>query len=103
MSAIEPTSPNASSGSECWHDLGPVEALRAKPLQQIAIGRTRIALSFQDGTFGAVSGACNHVGGPLGEGHLDGEYVVCPWHHWKFHRATGEGEPGFEADRVPRF
>jgi multimeric flavodoxin WrbA len=43
------------------------------------------------------------VGGPLGQGKLDGEYVVCPWHNWKFHFRTGEGEPGFEEDRVPSF
>jgi multimeric flavodoxin WrbA len=41
------------------------------------------------------------VGGPLGEGTLDGDYVVCPWHYWKFHCRTGEGEPGYEEDRVP--
>ncbi|MEX1050875.1 MAG: NAD(P)H-dependent oxidoreductase, partial [Gemmatimonadales bacterium] len=41
--------------------------------------------------------------GPLGDGHLDGDYIVCPWHNWKFHCVTGEGEPGFEQDRVPRF
>jgi multimeric flavodoxin WrbA/nitrite reductase/ring-hydroxylating ferredoxin subunit len=86
-----------------WHDLGPVEELRKRPLQHIAIGRTRIALSYRDGIFGTVSGACNHVGGPLGEGRLDGDYVVCPWHGWKFHRCTGQGEPGFEDDQVPRF
>ena len=34
---------------------------------------------------------------------LDGEYVVCPWHHWNFHRRTGDGEPGYEADRVPSY
>src|ERR1700704_6845448 len=86
-----------------WHDLGPVEDLSRKPLQQISVGRTKIALSFKDGQSGAVSGACNHVGGPLGEGTLDGDYVVCPWHHWKFHCRTGEGEPGFEEDKVPRY
>ncbi len=88
---------------ERWVELGDVEELKHPPLRQVTIGRTRIALSWRDGRFGAVSGACNHVGGPLGEGTLDGDYVVCPWHHWKFHRATGEGEPGFEADRVPRY
>ncbi|HEX9669134.1 MAG TPA: Rieske 2Fe-2S domain-containing protein [Thermoanaerobaculia bacterium] len=88
---------------ERWVELGEVEELKKQPLRQVTIGRTRIALSWQDGRFGAISGACNHVGGPLGEGALDGDYVVCPWHHWKFHRATGEGEPGFEADRVPRY
>jgi len=86
-----------------WHDLGETAELARHPLRQIAIGRTKIALSCRDGRFGAVSGACNHVGGPLGEGHLDGEYIVCPWHHWKFHCRTGEGEPGFESDRVPSY
>lgn len=86
-----------------WHDLGRIEELKKQPLQQVRIGKTRVALSWQDGEFGAVSGTCNHVGGPLGEGTLDGEYVVCPWHYWKFHRKTGEGEPGFEDDRVPRY
>lgn len=85
-----------------WADLGPVEELKRTPLRQVVLGRTRIALSWQDGRFGAVSGVCNHAGGPLGDGTLDGEYLVCPWHHYKYHRATGEGEPGFEADRVPR-
>ncbi len=86
-----------------WHDLGPVDDLAARPLQQITVGRTRIALSHHDGVFGAISGACNHVGGPLGDGSLDGEYVTCPWHHWKNHRTTGLGEPGYEHEAVPRF
>jgi nitrite reductase/ring-hydroxylating ferredoxin subunit/multimeric flavodoxin WrbA len=85
-----------------WHDLGPVDALKEPALRQLEVAGTVIALSYRDGEFGAVSGVCNHVGGPLGEGRLEGEYVVCPWHHWKFHRRTGEGEPGFESDRVPR-
>src|SRR5687767_15844452 len=86
-----------------WHDLGAVEHLKQRPLQVVTAGRTQLALSYADGRFGAIHNACNHVGGPLGEGSLDGEYVVCPWHHWKFHRCTGQGEPGFEADAVPRF
>lgn len=86
-----------------WHDLGPVEELAREPLRQIAVDRTRIALSCVDGQFAAVSGTCNHAGGPLGEGRLDGEYITCPWHYWKFHRRTGEGEPGFEEDRVPSY
>ena len=84
-----------------WHDLGPTEVLKQRALQQVLVRRTKIALSYRDGQFGAVSGACNHAGGPLGQGELDGEYIVCPWHHWKFHCRTGQGEPGFEADCVP--
>jgi multimeric flavodoxin WrbA/nitrite reductase/ring-hydroxylating ferredoxin subunit len=86
-----------------WHDLGDVEQLNKTPLQQITIGRTRIALTYKDGAFSAISGVCNHVGGPLGSGHLEGDYVVCSWHHYKYHCVTGEGEPGYEDDRVPRY
>ena len=86
-----------------WHDLGPVEQFQKVPIQQLQVEKIRIALSWSNGQFGAVSGVCNHAGGPLGEGHLDGEYIVCPWHHWKFHCRTGLGEPGFEEDAVPRY
>ncbi len=90
-----------------WVDLGPVEELRARlaerPLLQLKAGRTPIALSHRDGEFHAISGVCNHVGGPLGDGRLDGDYVVCPWHNYKFHFRTGEGEPGYEEDRVPSY
>ena len=85
-----------------WHDLGPVEDLKKRPLTPVRVGKAALAISYRDGTFGAVSGVCNHAGGPLGEGRLDGDYIVCPWHNWKYHCTTGEGEPGFEEDRVPR-
>ncbi len=92
--------------TESWHDLGSIDVLRAElgegGVRQVAAGRTRIALSYAQGEFGAVSGVCNHAGGPLGEGRLEGDYLVCPWHHWKFHRGTGLGEPGYEEDAVPR-
>ncbi|MCA3014022.1 MAG: NAD(P)H-dependent oxidoreductase [Myxococcaceae bacterium] len=85
-----------------WTDVGAADELCRRPLQQVLVGgRTRVALSWVGGRFAAVSGVCNHVGGPLGEGRLEGEYIVCPWHYWKFHHRTGAGEPGFEADRVP--
>jgi multimeric flavodoxin WrbA/nitrite reductase/ring-hydroxylating ferredoxin subunit len=87
---------------ENWIDVGAAAELGRKALQPVVLGRKAIALSCRDGSFGAISNACNHVGGPLGQGKLDGEYVVCPWHYYKFHRVTGEGEPGYEADRVPR-
>ncbi len=86
---------------EKWVDVGAAAELAAKPLHELRVGTRRVALTCRDGAFGAISGACNHVGGPLGRGHLDGDFVVCPWHYYKFHWQTGEGEPGYEADRVP--
>ena len=86
-----------------WHDLGAIEELQRSPLSEVRIGKARLAVTFVDGELSVISGACNHVGGPLGQGTLEGDYVVCPWHQWKFHRTTGLGEPGFEEDAVPRY
>jgi nitrite reductase/ring-hydroxylating ferredoxin subunit/multimeric flavodoxin WrbA len=88
--------------SEEWIDIGAAADFR-KPLGEAVLGGRRIAISWRDGRFGAISNVCNHVGGPLGQGRLDGEYVVCPWHQYKFHRCSGEGEPGYEADKVPGY
>lgn len=89
--------------TEAWHDVGAAAELATRPLQQLTIGSTKIALVCRDGAFSAISGVCNHVAGPLGNGRLDGDYVVCPWHNWKFHCQTGLGEPGFEEDAVPTY
>jgi len=84
-----------------WIDVGASAELAARPVQEVRVGTKRVAITHRDGEFGAISGVCNHVGGPLGHGTLDGDFVVCPWHYYKFHWRTGEGEPGYEADRVP--
>jgi multimeric flavodoxin WrbA/nitrite reductase/ring-hydroxylating ferredoxin subunit len=87
-----------------WNDIGAADELSKQSCRAMKIKRADIALSFKDGVFGAVSHACNHVGGPLGEGRIDAAgYIQCPWHGWKFHRCTGKGEPGFEEDCVPAF
>jgi multimeric flavodoxin WrbA/nitrite reductase/ring-hydroxylating ferredoxin subunit len=85
-----------------WHDLGPVKLLKHPALRQLDIDGVKITLSYRKGVFAAVSGECNHVKGPLGKGHLKGDYVVCPWHGWMFHRKTGRGQPGYEKACLPR-
>jgi nitrite reductase/ring-hydroxylating ferredoxin subunit/multimeric flavodoxin WrbA len=89
--------------AESWVDIGGVDEFSATPLKRVTAMERALAVSLKDGTFGVVSNVCNHVGGPLGDGRLDGDYIVCPWHNWKFHRVSGVGEPGFEADRVPSY
>jgi len=77
-------------GEPQWHKLGSAAELKKKPLQQLEIGSVPVALSYADGQFGAILGTCLHEGGPLGEGSLENDCVVCPWHGWMFHRLTGE-------------
>lgn len=53
-----------------------------------AAGRT-LALFNLNGTFYALDNKCTHMGGPLGEGDVDGNVVTCPWHGSKFDITTG--------------
>lgn len=85
-----------------WFDAGPAAKLKKKPLQEITAGKIRIALVFKKGEFTAVSGVCNHEKGPLGHGRMKGDYVVCPWHGWHYHRKTGHAEPPYYAACLPR-
>ena len=85
-----------------WFDAGPVVKLKRKALQQIVVGKTSIALVFKNDEFSAVSGKCNHEKGPLGRGRMEGDYIVCPWHGWRFHRKTGHAKPPFEMACLPR-
>src|SRR6476469_5660427 len=91
------------AGDENWVDIGSTDELSGLPLRRIKAVNRELALSLKDEKFGAVSNTCNHVGGPLGEGRLDGDFIICPWHNWKFHRCSGVGEPGFEEDCVPAY
>ncbi len=95
--------PTTEDEIESWTDVGASEELSRSALQQVTLGSVRIALTFRDGLFGAIHCACNHAGGPLGKGTLEGDYIVCPWHQWKFHRIEGIGERGFEEDVVPSY
>jgi 3-phenylpropionate/trans-cinnamate dioxygenase ferredoxin subunit len=50
----------------------------------------RITVANVNGTFFAFDDTCTHDAGPLCEGDLDGESVVCPWHFSRFSVRTGE-------------
>ncbi len=85
-----------------WVKIGKAAELKTKELQSVEIEGQRIALSYREGSFGAISGNCLHEGGPLGEGVIKNDYIVCPWHAWDFHRITGKAQPG-HPDAVPQY
>ena len=49
----------------------------------------QIALCNVDGTVYAIDDECTHDGGPLGEGHLEGDEIECPRHGARFDVKTG--------------
>lgn len=55
-----------------------------------------------NGNFYAISDVCTHDGGPLVEGDLEGEWIICPRHGARFNVKTGqETMPAFQP--VPLF
>ena len=45
-----------------------------------------------NGELSALDNLCPHRQGPLGQGWIEGDTVVCPWHSWVFHLKTGLSE-----------
>lgn len=72
-----------------WIQLAKTTDLPPGSLVEIARGDDLYAVCNVDGEIRALSGVCPHQGGPLGEGALNGNLVMCPWHMWEFDSATG--------------
>jgi nitrite reductase/ring-hydroxylating ferredoxin subunit len=74
------------------------EFVKVASLSELAPGSAKavevkgkaIALFNVEGTICATDNTCLHQGGPLGEGELMGEVVICPWHQWEYNVRTGE-------------
>jgi nitrite reductase/ring-hydroxylating ferredoxin subunit/multimeric flavodoxin WrbA len=86
-----------------WHRLGSRDDLASRAPFSVKLDRQQIAVFFHEGRFCAIGNRCNHKGGPLCEGQVRGEFVMCPWHAWEYSVITGKGPPGYEAESVPVF
>lgn len=78
-----------------------VDELAPGQAKRMDLAGRSLAVFNVDGRYHALDDACNHRGGPLSEGQVEGDAVVCPWHGAKFSIATGEllGPPGRGAMR----
>src|SRR5215831_1302811 len=80
-----------------------VDELKDGEMKQVDAGGAKILLARVNGKYHAVGAICPHYGGPLAEGALCGERVICPWHHASFDVKTGDllEPPAFDA--LPRY
>ncbi len=64
----------------------------------VEVEGNRIALFNLDGEIVAIDDACTHDGGPLSEGPVQGDEVVCPWCGSRFSIVSGQarGLPAME-------
>ncbi|MDQ2970590.1 MAG: Rieske 2Fe-2S domain-containing protein [Acidobacteriota bacterium] len=74
------------------------KALAQGKLKRVLYKETPLLLVRRGGRIHALAETCAHLGGPLSEGKLDGDCVVCPWHASKFALESGavvEGPSAF--------
>lgn len=53
---------------------------------------TAVCLARVRGELAALDNVCPHRQGPLGQGWVEGDAVICPWHSWSFNAKTGLAE-----------
>ncbi|MFA6036332.1 MAG: Rieske 2Fe-2S domain-containing protein [Candidatus Micrarchaeia archaeon] len=53
-------------------------------------GKKKVALARVGNKIYCFDHICPHMGGPLGEGAMEGNDVKCPWHGNKFDVKTGQ-------------
>jgi nitrite reductase (NADH) small subunit len=72
-------------------------------VREVSHGDRTFALCNLDGKLYCLDGVCPHAGGPLGEGILQGEMLVCPWHGWEFSCVTGanDADEDLTVDQFP--
>lgn len=68
------------------------EAPGVGKVMEKSVQDVEICLANVGGALCALDNICPHRRGPLGQGWIEGESVVCPWHSWMFDARTGEAE-----------
>ena len=81
---------------------GLAEAPAVGQVMEAEVAGVGVCLANVGGELSALDNVCPHRQGPLGQGWVEGEAVVCPWHSWAFNAKTGMAEYP-EGERVGSF
>ena len=56
-------------------------------------GGQKLALILHKGKVYALDAVCTHEEGPLDEGSVEGDQLICPWHQGAYDIMTGKADP----------
>ena len=77
-----------------WEFVCDLEDIPARGARTVIAGKMEIGLfRISNGTVRAVENRCPHKQGPLAEGIVSGELVICPLHGWKINMPDGQVQP----------
>jgi len=74
-----------------WVRITYCENIPLREARAVNAGGREIAIFNLGDRFLAIGNRCPHRGGPLADGIVCGDTVVCPLHAWKFSLETGKG------------
>jgi nitrite reductase (NADH) small subunit len=84
-----------SAGTQVEYGLGSIDQIALGEGQTFQVAGHEIAVfRLRGGGVAATQAECPHRGGPLADGIVGLDSVVCPLHAWRFSLATGETENG---------
>lgn len=93
----------SAAGSKAHRVLGPVDQIPFGEGRAFGIDGEQVAVfRLRDGSLRAVSGVCPHKGGPIADGTIDQQVVVCPLHQHAFELQTGCSTTGANPLRAYR-
>jgi nitrite reductase (NADH) small subunit len=72
-----------------WIKITTVENFPVREGRNVKIGRSDVAVFNLGDRFAAIDNRCPHSGGPLCDGMVSGNTVVCPLHGWKVDLTSG--------------
>ena len=79
------------------YNLGPVDQIPVGEGRAFGVDGTQVAVfRLRDGSVRAVSAVCPHKGGPIADGTIDRQVVMCPLHQHAFDLATGCSTTGMD-------
>ena len=70
--------------------VGTVSMLPPDSVMEALVGDGSYAICNVGGELHALEGICPHAGGPLGQGNMVGDALMCPWHAYEFDPRSGE-------------
>lgn len=76
--------------SRFWLRVAPVDRVPLYEGRAVEIAGREIAIFNLGGRVLAIDNRCPHRGGPLADGIVAGDMVVCPLHGWRVGLATGQ-------------
>ncbi|MGB8910093.1 MAG: non-heme iron oxygenase ferredoxin subunit [Candidatus Cybelea sp.] len=72
------------------HRVAKVSEIAPGTTRRVVVDSLEVLLCNVDGKIYAIEDLCTHDGGPLDQGELEGERVVCPRHGATFDVRTGD-------------